>query len=112
MQKASEWVKGGNHLPPFLKDFHDQKDIFKAIDEWANRNPEDYYTITFSQAQVYTVDSFLRYMGLCGYTLQKNRSKVKFFDLDTVVTEATRKRQEISMNLLNEIMKKPVDSVF
>jgi len=30
-----EYCNNGNHLPEFLKDFHDQKDLFKAIVERA-----------------------------------------------------------------------------
>lgn len=29
--EAINYVKIGEHLPDFMKDFHDQKDLFKAI---------------------------------------------------------------------------------
>ncbi len=28
-----EWLKSGEYLPSFLRDFHDQKDLFKRV-EW------------------------------------------------------------------------------
>ncbi|HBE9089627.1 TPA: hypothetical protein KNG84_001649, partial [Serratia fonticola] len=27
----AKWLKSGEYLPAFMRDFHDQKDIFKAM---------------------------------------------------------------------------------
>lgn len=65
-------VNAGKHMPEFMRDFHDQKDLFKTIDAWAKQGA-DYY-VDWVRAQIYTCDIFLRYMALRGYTLQRDRS--------------------------------------
>lgn len=73
------WLKSGEYLPAFMRDFHDQKDIFKAM----------HFTITNADengnardGHIYVVDTFLWYMARCGYTLQRSRKGVEFRDMD------------------------------
>ena len=33
IQALNAWMKSGEYLPAFMRDFHDQKDIFKAVYE-------------------------------------------------------------------------------
>ncbi|MDM3182008.1 hypothetical protein [Citrobacter sp. Cf098] len=78
MDKLSEWLTSGEYLPHFMRDFHDQKDVFKAMHNTIhnadkNGNPRD--------AHIYVVDTFLWYMARCGYTLQKSRKDVPFKDM-------------------------------
>lgn len=78
MDKLSDWLTSGEYLPHFMRDFHDQKDVFKAMHNTihnANENgdPRD--------GQIYVVDTFLWYMARCGYTLQKSRKDVPFKDM-------------------------------
>ena len=77
--KLTEWLKSGEYLPPELRDFHDQKDLFKAMHNTIhnaneNGNPRD--------GHIYVVDTFLWYMARCGYTLQKSRKQVPFKDME------------------------------
>lgn len=65
-----EYLEEGLHLPEFLKDFHDQKQIFKEIQEWGKNTPNN-----FVDNHIYTIDFFLNYMAQKGYKLQKIRSK-------------------------------------
>lgn len=90
MDKLSEWLTSGEYLPHFMRDFHDQKDVFKAMhntihnaDE--NGNPRD--------GHIYVVDTFLWYMARCGYTLQKSRKDVQFKDIDD---DIARYKSEVS----------------
>lgn len=78
MDKLSDWLTSGEYLPHFMRNFHDQKDVFKAMhntihnaDE--NGNPRD--------GHIYVVDTFLWYMARCGYTLQKSRKDLPFKDM-------------------------------
>lgn len=69
------WLQSGEYLPEFLRDFHDQKDVFKAMHNTIhnaneNGNPRD--------GHIYVIDTFLWYMARCGYTLQRSRKKVEF----------------------------------
>lgn len=78
MEKLSEWLESGEYLPHFMRDFHDQKDVFKAMHNTIqnaneNGNPRD--------GHIYVVDTFLWYMARCGYTLQKSRKDVPFKDM-------------------------------
>ncbi|MCG6399665.1 hypothetical protein [Vibrio fluvialis] len=96
MDKLSEWLTSGEYLPHFMRDFHDQKDVFKAMhntihnaDE--NGNPRD--------GHIYVVDTFLWYMARCGYTLQMSRKDVPFKnmqdDIDRYKAEISSKFAEV-----------------
>lgn len=81
MSELLDWLKSGEHLPAKMRDFHDQKDLFKSIhylqkdNEGADKNP------SWSQGHVYIIDYFLWFMASRGYTLQKTRKKcVEFKD--------------------------------
>jgi len=74
---AKEYVKSGNHLPDCLKDFHDQKDVFKWIFTKTNVKCE----IDSTNAMIFVIDYFLWFMAQFGYTLQKSRANVEFRDL-------------------------------
>ena len=34
-----DYLRDGAHLPAPLRDFHDQKDVFKSCEEWGGRMP-------------------------------------------------------------------------
>lgn len=92
------WMKRGEYLPKPLRDFHDQKDLFKTIHEMVENSREkrdgiDYTDgISWVAAQVYSIDFFLWFMARHGYTLQRSRKRVKFQDLDKTVSTC-RERQ-------------------
>lgn len=78
MEELSKWLSSGEYLPSFMRDFHDQKDVFKAMHNTItnandNGNPRD--------GHIYVVDTFLWYMARCGYTLQKSRKDLPFKDM-------------------------------
>lgn len=88
MQTLEELMTDGNYLPEIIRDFHDQKALFKrinqvvinakqrAVDEnWIERNYPDWIT-----AHVYVIDIFLWFMARRGYTLQKSKKKIDFVD--------------------------------
>jgi len=69
-----------------MRDFHDQKDIFKAMHAIVQEQPSgtikrpDWIT-----GQCYVIDVFLWFMARRGYTLQRTRRKGNFRDLDADV---------------------------
>ena len=77
--EMEEWLDELKYLPEFLRDFHDQKEIFKHMHEIYRGS--DSLTVGWVDGQIYTIDCFLWYMASRGYTLQKSRKKVKFRDL-------------------------------
>lgn len=79
MTDIREWLDESRHLPKFLRDFHEQKAIFKRIHgllrEKEQKSDVPRLDITWIDAHIYTIDKFLWHMALRGYTLQKNRNK-------------------------------------
>ena len=99
MSKLAKWLESGGYLPEFMRDFHDQKDVFKAMHNTItnaneNGNPRD--------GQIYVVDTFLWYMARCGYTLQKSRKQVEFKYMDDDIERMRREFSEKFRNILSE----------
>jgi hypothetical protein len=87
------WLKSGEYMPPEFRDFHDQKDLFKAMHNtigYADENGN------WRDGHIYVVDTFLWYMARCGYTLQKSRKRVPFKNMDN---DISRYRSETSSTL-------------
>lgn len=98
MSDLTEWLQSGEYLPEFMRDFHDQKDIFKAMHNTItnaneNGNPRD--------GHIYVVDTFLWYMARCGYTLQKSRKHVEFKDMDDDIERMRREFSEKFRGMLS-----------
>jgi hypothetical protein len=81
MSSVREWLKSGGYLPGFLRDFHAQKDVFKWIDRQDIRKDDGRDVPNWIAAHIYTIDIFLWFMALHGYTLQRSRVRVPFEDL-------------------------------
>lgn len=73
------------YLSPYLRDFHNQKDVFKKMircyDDWINTMPE-YQTenlrnLTWIDLHILTIDFILWHLAKQGYTLRANN---KFLD--------------------------------
>lgn len=75
MDNLIKWLKTGKYLPEPMRDFHDQKNLFKSMHflhqdcEGADKNPN------WVQGHIYIIDFFLWFMASRGYTLQKTRKK-------------------------------------
>jgi hypothetical protein len=85
---VDEWLKKGEYLPKVLRDFHDQKDVFKAIHQTINVDGHEYAkTVNWVTGQCYVVDIFLWFMARRGYTLQRTRRRGNYRDLTADVLE-------------------------
>lgn len=100
---VDEFLKSGQYLPDVLRDFHDQKDIFKAMHEIVQETPDatikrpDWVT-----GQCYVIDVFLWFMARRGYTLQRTRRRGNFRDLGAdvrMVREEQDKRYAAALGL-------------
>jgi len=87
LQRLVRWVDSGKHLPKWLRDFHDQKSVFRACEETLGK-PQN--GITWVDGHIYTIDRFLRFMALHGYTLQRTRPEAPAI-ADTVKYCKTRR---------------------
>lgn len=91
---AHEFTESLQYLPRFMRDFHDQKDLFKSIDQLYG-NSKGYKELEFDwrNNHIFTIDFFLWFMGQHGYTLQKSRRKdVQFFDIKETIEKMLAKR--------------------
>lgn len=91
--ELNEWIESEKHLPHFMRDFHDQKDIFKTI---GNADSTIHGKgINWTEGHCYTIDKFLKWMALHGVTLQKNRSKKLFLNMNKTIQERKNKETEV-----------------
>lgn len=100
---AIEYTKSLKYLPEEFKDFHDQKDLMKALhDLYKDNETLKNMPNTWVDNHVFIVDFFLYFMSLHGYKLQKIRNKkVKFYDLNKTVDEFKEKRIKELSNILS-----------
>lgn len=114
-ERLSEYLKNAKYLPDFMRDFHDQKTLFKRLNEIVQKGNNKYVEdINWASAHVYTVDIFLWFMACHGYTLQKSRKQVEFYDIYHDLSEFEKRLNEEHANFLKQIIeenmrKKPVD---
>lgn len=115
-----EWEKRGEalfgkDLPPFLQDFHDQKDVFRWLGQFvenAKQKDEQQGNLrlgdmpNWASAHIYTIDFFLWYMGMAGYTLQRSRSNVDFLDLNACLQEFKQARLKAFAGMLTQLKAK------
>ena len=106
------WLKSGAYLPDVLRDFHDQKDVFKAMHDMQKpADPMDAisgaYSLSFVTGQCYVIDRFLWFMARRGYTLQRSRARLAFRDLQEDVRTATEKRNANEAAVLNAALATP-----
>lgn len=97
------WRKDGRHLPEILRDFHDQKDLFKTIHEQyrLDEPKEGRDPINWVQAHIYTMDAFLWFMAAHGWTLQRNQTKrVKFYSLEHTLNTTRAARDDTDAKAL------------
>jgi len=95
-----EWLDNGLHLPKFMRDFHGQKDLFKCLRVRWGCKPFEH--VTWVDTHVFTIDFFLRFMAIHGYTLQKNRSKIEFDDIQKEIEADRKARMEGFTKALRE----------
>lgn len=99
--RTQAWRKSGDYLPDFMRDFQDQKDLFKAMQEVVERSNEANsghraLQASWTEYHIYTVDIFLWVMAGHGYTLQRSRKPVPFADIFAFVKKAKDRWQGLS----------------
>jgi|GEM_PF-1256769 hypothetical protein len=83
-------------LPSFMRDFHDMKTVFKAIEDGIVKNRIESHDLSFKagnvnwcDAMAYTIDIFLWFMAEHGYTLQKVNNSLDRYDIQKTIKEWT-----------------------
>lgn len=111
LMKLEEFMSENNYLPPFMQDLHDIKNIFKAIEDSiiTNRRKSDNPlfsnsegNITWCQGLIYTTEIFLYFMAHHGYTLQKSKRNLPFYELEDTINEWKKINEEKYLSSINE----------
>lgn len=103
---VDQWLKSGEYLPEPLRDFHDQKEVFKAMHEIVRETPGALVKRpNWMEGQCYVIDVFLWFMARRGWTLQRTRRDGEFRDLNADVQAQTQKRDADSMALLADALR-------
>ncbi len=104
--KTADWRKNGKHLPNFLRDFHDQKDLFRAIHETVNVESHPYAKdVDWITGQCYVIDVFLWFMARHGYFLKKSHAGgFAFDDIETTLAAVRNSQLEASTELLRQAL--------
>lgn len=102
--EAIEYTQSKEYLPDFLKDFHDQKDLFKAIHQLYKDNESlQKMPNSWVDNHIFVIDYFLWFMGQHGYKLQKVRKKgVQFFNLHQTIEEMNKMRNVGLLEILQQ----------
>lgn len=96
-----DWRKSMKYLPRFLRDFHDQKDTFKALHEVVNVEGHDYCKdINWVAGQCYIIDIFLWHMARHGYVLRRAAAKLPFDDIHETNSLAKGSRNAMAAEML------------
>ena len=91
MRNNKEWRENGEHLPEFMRDFHDQKEIFRTMYGFFNNIEE--CPVNIRDGHIYVIDWFLWFMAIHGYKLTKTTAKVERYDLDETISEFDPRKQ-------------------
>lgn len=87
-KELKAWREEQKHLPEFMRDFHNCKELFKAISEYIvcdDDHPAN--DVNWRKAHCYTIDVFLWFMAEHGYTLQRSRARQEFTSLDERISQ-------------------------
>lgn len=93
------------YLPDCLKDFHDQKDLFKAMhhayrETFSKTREEGRHVLPgWADGQVYVIDFFLWFMAQHGYKLQRWKAGYHFRKPHETISQ----HRELVMTALAEI---------
>ena len=93
------WLKSGDYMPPEFRDFHNQKDLFKAMHNTIQNANENGNA---RDGHIYVVDTFLWYMARCGYTLQRSRKRVPFKSMQDDIERYWKESSERFAKMLSE----------
>src|SRR5690348_13663231 len=90
-----QWRSEQKHLPEFMRDFHNCKDLFKGIADYIEvESDHPAKDVNWRQAHCYTIDVFLWFMAEHGFTLQRSRARQNFSDLDALLNTLNDLRRQ------------------
>lgn len=98
------------YLPDYLRDFHNQKDLFKMIHGWYNQNYKEtelLKKISFREGQIFIIDFVLWCLVRYGYKIQyNNMDKSKFNNYSEQLNNWQKVKNETEISALTNFLKK------
>lgn len=92
---VQQWRKSGRYLPRFMRDFHDQKDLFKALHDTVDVAGHDYCKdVSWIAGQCYVIDIFLWHMARHGWVLRRAAKKLPFDDIEKTTKAANDRARD------------------
>lgn len=104
----NEWIRDQRHLPKFLRDFHDQKDVFKALSDWRaecrkrgdRTSIDEHLEVSWVNGMCFVIDWFLKFMAFHGYTLQRSQAGYSFHDIRKTIEQFNEREIEALRGIL------------
>jgi hypothetical protein len=105
-EKLRSRLRAARHMPEFMRDFHDQKDLFKTIQSvMETKNPDTCGAVNWMQGQCYCIDVFLKFMAMHGYELRKVGHET--FDLKATMEKQRELDDAVFKKWMEEQIGKP-----
>lgn len=93
--ELQEWREEQKHLPEFMRDFHNCKQLFKGIEDFiVLEDDHPAREVNWRQAHCYTIDVFLWFMARHGWTLQRSRARLEFESLQELLDQLDSERRQ------------------
>lgn len=93
--ELQKWRAEQKHLPEFMRDFHNCKQLFKGIEDFiVLEDDHPARQVNWRQAHCYTIDVFLWFMARHGYTLQRSRARLDFENLQELMNRLDSERSK------------------
>ncbi len=90
----------GEHLPKWMRDFHDQKELFKAIEQSMGLEKTACVEgVGWVSAHCYTTDKFLVFMAAHGYVLAKT-GEFGDYDIAETIDKCRNMRNRVDFNAM------------
>lgn len=106
-----KWRDEQKHLPEFMRDFHNCKRLFRGISEYIEIDSDHpAKEVNWCQAHCYTIDVFLWFMAMHGFTLQRSRARQAFESLDALLDELDQQRRQIMADLFRQPRQQEADN--
>lgn len=102
-----DWREAKEYLPDWMRDFHDQKELFKKL---LRTDPPKDLSFNYLEGlnpvntHIFVVDYFLWILAAHGYTLQKTKRKDDYNDIHAYLRKAYDERIERESKVLQEIL--------
>jgi hypothetical protein len=98
--RVERWRKKYTFMPSEFREFHEQKDLLKALFDTRVPSISEALNINIIQGHCYLFDCFLWVLARFGLVLQRSRSPQDFADLGALINANTKRRGDFFTAIL------------